>query len=357
MLSVHQTRKDARPVAATCVRSWTVFLARGRQRESTRCERPCRLQDAPGLGRVRMLLAAALLVGGLVPDAVRADEQEEPASAVTPENPKAAQEARRLYHVGVKAFEARNYREAVRAFHLAGQSVPSADLSYNIARAHEELREYEAAIDAYQAYLRDRVDPPDEDVVKERIAALKEAMAAEQARAKNAPTDGLVRVEAKPDPVDKVTIGGSELPDLGLKPLRLKPGLHDLRVDKEGYIPGVSRLKVEGGDDFTAFADLQPKTHYEASRGKPRWFWVLAGLGVGTLGATIGAGIRSHQLDRQDDEAGSRRWSRVSDGMLGATLALGIGAFVTYFVERRSTSSTVKRPAPDTEAAVSRSAP
>ena len=333
LLSLHQHQRGRRRVAANRGPAFAVYKAWGvRWGES-----------------LRTLLAGVVILGGLLSHPARADDGEKSASGVTPEDPKAAQEARRLYHAGVKAFEARNYREAVRAFHLAAQSVPSADLSYNIARAHEELREYEAAIDAYQAYLRDRVEPPDEDIVKERITALREAMMAEQARAKDTPTDGLVRIETKPDPVDKVTVGGRTIDDLGLKPMRLKPGHHDLRVDKEGYIPGVSRLKVEGGDDFTAFADLQPKTHFEVIRGKPRWFWVLAGLGVGTLGATIGAGIRSHQLDRQDDEAGSRRWSRVSDGMLGASLALGIGAFVTYFVERRSASSTVRRPEAEAE--------
>ncbi len=78
----------------------------------------------------------------------------------SPEDPQAAQRARERFQAGMEHFEAHRYRDAIHEFELAASLVPSADIWFNIARAWEELREFEPAIEYYQRYLRDRVDPP-----------------------------------------------------------------------------------------------------------------------------------------------------------------------------------------------------
>ncbi len=72
-----------------------------------------------------------------------------------------ARKAQQHFEQGLHQFEAHHFREAIEEFELAANLVPSADLWFNIARAHEELNEYDEAIQYYQRYLRDRVDPPD----------------------------------------------------------------------------------------------------------------------------------------------------------------------------------------------------
>src|SRR5690606_9604956 len=69
----------------------------------------------------------------------RAQEPEAaPETGASPENLEATQRAREHFMAGVEHFSAHRYREAIRAFSLAAQLVPSADLWFNIARAHEE---------------------------------------------------------------------------------------------------------------------------------------------------------------------------------------------------------------------------
>ena len=91
------------------------------------------------------------------------------------------QAARVLFDAGAVAYEAGRYREALedfeRAYALAGHS----ELLYNIALAHDRLREDEAALAAFTEYL---VRIPEEGQrraeVESRIAVLERTIAARQ---------------------------------------------------------------------------------------------------------------------------------------------------------------------------------
>ena len=111
-------------------------------------------------------------------------------SGKRPENPDVASEARSHFNRGFREFEKRHYREAIREFELAAKLVPSADLWYNIARAHEELSEYGPAIEAFRRYLRDRVDPPDRARVEARIKSLAERLKEQQEKNRTGPKKG-----------------------------------------------------------------------------------------------------------------------------------------------------------------------
>lgn len=258
--------------------------------------------------------------------------------APTPENIDATREARQHFVAGIEHFRAHQYREAIQSFELAAGLVPSADLQYNIARAHEELSEYEQAIDHYQNYLRDRVDPPDREELEAHIEQLRERAEAERARARDRPTSGTLRLTANRDGADVRLDGEAAGTTPWDAPRDVEPGRHALSVDREGYIPFRSEVSVERGLTTAAYADLVPETRYEAQRDDPIFSWIVWGLGVGALGVSIGLGVEA--LNQQNtDFDNALTLAAWSDGMLGAAIGLGVTGLILWFVEGRTVST------------------
>jgi tetratricopeptide (TPR) repeat protein len=255
----------------------------------------------------------------------------------SPENPEAAQQARAHYRRGMQHFEQRAFRAAIREFELAAKAVPSADLWYNIARAHEELSEYEPAIKYYRRYLRDKVDPPDRKDVEEHIAQLQERLKARR-EAEQKPDTGTLRIEAKPEGA-AIRVDGDRVGRAPLRiPLNLSPGKHQLVVSREGYAPFRAAVRVEPGVTTGAYADLQPATRYRSVRGDRIWSWVVGGLAVGALGTSLGLGIKAGR-EQDDNLRDAREWSTYSDYALGAGMGLGVAAAVLWFLEGRAVDS------------------
>lgn len=277
-----------------------------------------------------------------------APQRQNDPDAPAPENLDAAQRARAHFREGMSHFEAREFREAIQQFELAAGLVPSADLWFNIARAHEELSQYEQAIDYYQRYLRDRVDPPDKAEVEALIASLEERAEAARLARHNQPTTGTIRVHTTQDEaeieIDEARIGRSPL-DL---PLSVGPGGHALSVTREGYVPFRAEVQVEPGVTTGAFADLVPETRYRAIRGRRIWTWVTAGLAGAALGASLGLGIKGLRLNEDGTRERAADYGMYSDYALGAGIVLAVTAAVLYFVEGRSVGT--ERIGPDGEA-------
>lgn len=292
-------------------------------------------------------------------------EQEEAAPAPAPENVESATRARTYFLEGMELFQRREFLEAQRRFELAAQLVPSADLWFNIARTHEELRQPGQAAEYYERYLRDRVDPPDRAQVESRVAALREQEEAARLARRRAPTTGTLRVRSNVEGAE-IAVGGQGIGRTPVvAPLSLSPGRHELTLEREGYVPFRSEVRLEAGVDTAAYADLVPQTQYRAIRGRRIFTWVATALAVGSLGGAIGTGVHAQGIagDAQDfadmgmqEQAlstfeDSRRWGAVSDYFLGGAIALGIGAIVLYFVEGRSVGTEELSPEEALEAA------
>jgi hypothetical protein len=256
--------------------------------------------------------------------------------APSPENAVAAQEARRHFMDGMAHYAARRFREAIRAFEFAAERVPSADLWFNIARAHEQLDEHERAADFYRRYLRDRVDPPDREAVERRIALLDERVEAERAARRARPTTGTLRVEATLAGAEVHVDGRSLGPTPLAAPLVLAPGPHTLEITRSGALPFRSEVRVEAGVTTSAYADLAPATEYRALRGTPVWAWVVGGLGMASLGTSLGFGIAAAGRQSDGDLDAARRSALVSDVFLGGGLVLAAGAALLYVLEGRA---------------------
>ncbi|MBX3271593.1 MAG: PEGA domain-containing protein [Sandaracinaceae bacterium] len=282
----------------------------------------------------RLVPFAALAAALALPAFASAQEAAEPSpeSAPSPENVDATRQAREHFLAGIEQFRNHQYRQAIQSFELARRLVPSADLQYNIGRAHEELSEYDQAIERYQAYLRDRVDPPDRAQLEAHIASLRERASAERARARTRPTTGTLRLTANRDGADVELDGARAGTTPWDAPREVEAGRHALRVSREGYIPFRADVGVERGVTTAAYADLVPETRYRAERNDPIFCWIVWGLGVGALGASIGLGVEaaSRQSVSLDD---ARTLAAFSDGLLGATIGLAIGGAILWFVE------------------------
>ncbi|MCB9591272.1 MAG: PEGA domain-containing protein [Sandaracinaceae bacterium] len=263
------------------------------------------------------------------------DAPESGPDAASPENLDATRQAREHFMAGIAHFREHQYREAIQSFELAARLVPSADLQYNIARAHEELSEYDLAIERYQAYLRDRVDPPDREQLEAHIVSLRERAEAERQRARSQPTTGTLRLTTNYDGSEVQLDGESTGASPWAGPRDVEAGRHALWVTREGYIPFRSEVSVERGVSTAAYADLAPETRYVAQRNDPIFSWIVWGLGVAALGVSIGLGVEaaSQQASNLDN---ARTLAAFSDGMLGATIGLGVGGLILWFVEGRT---------------------
>ena len=278
-------------------------------------------------------------------------------AAPSPENAAAAQDARRHFMDGMAHYAARRFREAIRAFEFAAERVPSADLWFNIARAHEQLDEHERAADFYRRYLRDRVDPPDRNAVERRIALLDERIEAERASRRARPTTGTLRVEASL-PGAEVHVDGRSLGPTPLAaPLVLAPGPHTLEITRSGALPFRSEVRVEAGVTTSAYAELASATEYRALRGTPVWAWIVGGIGAASLGTSLGFGIVAAGRQSDGDRDGARRSALVSDVFLGGGLVLAAGAALLYVLEGRSVGTERVRGAEVDSARVDRERP
>jgi hypothetical protein len=276
------------------------------------------------------------------------DAEDAPAQPeASPEDPEANQRAREHFDAGMVAYDAHDYRAAIEQFTLASSLVPSAELWFNIARAHEQLSEYDAAIEHYERYLRDRVDPPDRAEVEAHIADLRrEAEAARLATSRRA-TTGTLRIQGNVEGANVVLDGRA----IGRTPIAdtvtLAPGPHRVQVTHSGRMPFEAVVNIEAGVQTMAFADLAPLTEYRTTRGTPIFTWIVGGLGLAAFGTAIafGAVAGGYDTTTMDGRQDALDVGAVSDVFLGVGIALGVGAIALYFLESQAQETVRVTPA------------
>lgn len=289
-----------------------------------------------------LLLAA----GSFCAAPVRAQAPETPPEARAPQPTGAdvgeldlrspAARAREYFRDGMRAFDERRFSDAIVNFRHASELVPSADLTFNIARAHEELGELDGAIEHYRRYLRDRVDPPDREAVEEHIRELEERAEAQRLSAREAPSTGTLRVDVDV-PAALVRIDGREVGTSPIVlPLTYGVGEHEIDVSLDGYVPFRARVNVLAGTTVVADARLVRATNYQAVRGRRRFTWVMAGLAAAALGASIGLGAHAMAVRDPADQSEARRFARYSDYALAGAAVFGVGTVTLYFGEGRA---------------------
>jgi tetratricopeptide (TPR) repeat protein len=91
------------------------------------------------------------------------------------------EEARALFEAGKVAYEDGRYVDALGYFERSFELSHRAGLQYNLGLAYDRLRRDREALEAYEAYLSTELDPKSALEVENRVRALRESLAAEDA--------------------------------------------------------------------------------------------------------------------------------------------------------------------------------
>ena len=254
---------------------------------------------------------AALLVGlALIGLAPRASAESTSSSEAQVEARRS--EAKRWFARGVEHYRAARYPDAVSAFLEADKHVPSPALSFNIARAYQQLGDTSSTLRWYRDYLRRDPDARNAAEVKGRINALAAELSqrgVQQLTVLSVPSGATVSVDGLPIGVTPFT---GELPPGKHRVLLGLPGYHEAssEVLLGAQLPGELSMALQAAEprpfDQAIVAERQPRAASADQPSGPRRFgvapWLLAGSGVVGLGGALG-----FELARRADERDGRK--------------------------------------------------
>lgn len=267
------------------------------------------------LRSIRVALAAATLCAGADAFAQTAPDpcanlptlpgEGTPTPGSTPAQPQpngtpalsAAQVSQAFLRCALNQFTRHEYRQAIRYFDLANRAAPSADLHYNIARAHELLNEYDEAAGAYERYLRDKVNAPDRTEVEARIRQLRDLARRRREAARQQDGRALLTVNVD-QPGARVRIDEREV---GTSPIasgvQVQPGNHRLVVERDGYQLWQGVVRARAGETGRADVVLGEATRYRTQPAPHIASFALGGTGAAAIVAGVVLGIVASQRD------------------------------------------------------------
>lgn len=281
--------------------------------------------------RLRDLIAAAVVV---LLTTARVSAQEPATAGEAQDEPSTLERAHAHFLLGLDLFRARDFRKALAEFERAAKLSPTADLWFNIGRAHEELGQYGEAARAFDRYLRDRVDAPDAPAVKARIAKLNALLRAARTRQAEERELGSLRIRGRAAR-SLVFLDGQPLQDVS-EPVLLPVGRHRFDVTQPGHIPLHAAVDIQPGLLTTAHAELrsahvartQPAVH-----GLDYALFGVAGAALAVTGAfaTLSAVERA---DGSFDDA--RVWAVRADVSLVGTALCALAAGIVYVATKHA---------------------
>lgn len=334
-----ESTRRAKPLWASFVHaSWAVLFcadrvnARPNESRETRGE-AMRGKVSPVVRMIKTCVCAVLLLAA-------------PAALAGPP-PEAAQ----AYEAGVVHFKAKRYADAIAEFNKAYRIAPNPVLVFNMARAFEELKEYDSAVEFYQRYLDMQPEATDRAAVEDAIRTLELLSKREKA-----PEVGQIVVQSTPDGA-LVFVDGRQV---GRTPLKTEvtAGAHFVSIEKEGFSRATKELNIAGGAEIKHSATLvplavaTPAVQGESNLGG----WLMVGIGSAMV---IGGGImgvlaldQETQLEKiesgerdatraefNDIQDTGRLYAYLADGlMLGGAAAALTGGIVLLTSDDESTA-------------------
>lgn len=206
---------------------------------------------------------------------------------------------------GQTLYDHAQYEAALAAFQDAAAAYASPDFQFNIGLCYERLGESNAAIRAFETYLRNDPDASDRASVEHRVAQLRRGLTARSPLTTTPPAT-VVRAASSPQPrvvpVDiplaprgggRLVAAGAALVGIGAS-LAVGGGI--------GFgIPATNRARrvedvLVGGNPQQLTKDETTELAREGDR--HRWLQISA-VGIGVLGAVVGAALLAKGAKRK----------------------------------------------------------
>lgn len=183
------------------------------------------------------LSCVALLAAG---EARADDKKDAPPSAAK------ADEASQHFKSGVSFYKDRDFTAAMVEFKKAFELLPNYNVLYNIGQTARELKDYAAALNAFDQYLRD-------GGAKVTAARKKEVQSAiDELKKKVGTLKVTVNVEGAEITVDDAVVGKSPLPEAVVANV----GRHKLGATSSGYTPAQRVVDVAGTEETAVSLEL-----------------------------------------------------------------------------------------------------
>jgi tetratricopeptide (TPR) repeat protein len=257
--------------------------------------------------------------------------------------------AKQNYRIGVAAFGEGRFDDAITAFLVADRLAPNAALSFNIARANDELGRIEESLYWYGDYLRRAPDAGDRSTVLALIAK-KELTLAER---------GQQLLVVLPTPSDAAVFVDDQ--KVGTSPWHgvLAPGTHTVRVELLDHDPWIEAVVLPKDRSLVLQPSLAPTqalpppevivapepsppppvTPRPVAERSPTsdfgvWPWVA--LGAGAVGFGAAAGFEFARQGAEDDAENGQVQLEVRESLermdrhqTTARVMLGLGVVFT----------------------------
>jgi tetratricopeptide (TPR) repeat protein len=272
------------------------------------------------------------------------------------------EQARAEFDRGAALYRTGDFRGALAAFEAAQAHRPAPEALFNIARCQERLGQLADAVETYRAYLQATPSAPDRQSVAAHIGELEARL----------PLEASLRVSVEPPASVSVDDGP---PEPSPRAVRVSPGRHRVRAEREGYVPlerdvelaAGARVQLElslpplapaeeGARTRAPAAALQNEVRPAGRKGERRWTWVAAGLSAASLAAGIGFGISAHQAQdtlrdgHQRDQTAvqqiydsAQARNTASNAFYAAAAVTGAAAVALFFIEPHLGTATEGR--------------
>lgn len=279
----------------------------------------------------------ALLLGLAATPIAHAEQTPRTAAGEVERSEQDMQKAKALFEQGAQAFAQRHNVEAVYFFRQAAALVPSAEFSYNIGLAYEDMGDIGHALAAYREFVRGEPHSDKRGEVEQRMLTLERRLASvglQQLSVRSEPPGGTVLIDDKP---------------VGITPWsgELAPGAHRVQVRALGYRSAEAevQLAAERAGDLNLL--LEPVYFNGAGyapdpvtgQSTPETFrttlgWALLGTGaaslIGGIAFEFSRASSQSSADQSDDAADAARAQGSADGkQMASLLLLGIGGGLT----------------------------
>jgi PEGA domain len=311
------------------------------------------------LRALRSVLVGVAAVVGLVVGLAASEARADDAKKDAPPAASKADEASQRFRSGVGFYKDRDFAAALAEFKRAYELLPNYGVLYNLGQTARELKDYAAALTAFDQYLRD-------GGTKVPAARRKEVQAAiDDLQKKVGKIKVTLNVDGAEVLVDDVSVGVSPL----AAPVTVNAGRRKVSATSSGYTPAQRVVDVSATDETPVTLELTkigaatpppveapvpPKPSF------PLYTWgslaatgattlvtvVLGGLAVSAHGSLETAlGPSGNPTTLADARSRTKTFANATDAFIGITAAGAVATAALFVFGPRAAATEPAKPA------------